>query len=182
MWFIDSTVKSYCKKINGKDYLKRLLDKQGQREGTIVPLRKHLVKLEWQLAESCRDGRRTELVFRHSLHSLARGGSQVYQRGIPGKPTMGSYSCLYFLIALLCYSSQVCHLSTVRAELAYLCLWQPFLGVWSHMGWLSLAKWGFQCESRELGNKVRYGREGEGRWRAVTALLYWFLLPAGVQL
>lgn len=30
----------------------------------------------------------------------------------------------------------------MRAESAYLCLGRPPLGVWTHMGWLSFAKWG----------------------------------------
>lgn len=97
---------------------------------TIVPFRKHLVKLESQLTESYRDGRHTELVFCHSLNSLERGRER--------KPWEASH------IHVLCYTDSfatvlyaivlpdftgVNHLSMMRAESAYLCLGRPPLGV-----------------------------------------------------
>lgn len=90
------------------------------------------------------------------------------QRGKPGlserkpwEPYDGKLFMFVFSdsVAMLQFTG-VCHLSTVRAELAYLCLWQPFLGVWSHMGWLSLARWGMWLPVWKQG----VGEQGQGGW------------------
>lgn len=163
--------------------LKRLLDKQEKKasdKGTIVPFWGD-IWLNWNDSwKWAADGRHTKLVFCHSLHSLDREGSRVFPRGNPWKPYDGKLFTFVFcvvLIALLCYSavryhtltSQVCNWSALGAELAYLCLEQPLVGVWSHMGWLSFARWGVRLPvwKQGVGDKVRVGgrvREGGVHW------------------
>lgn len=139
-----------------------------------------MVSLEWQLTESCRDGRHTEFVYCHSLHSLAR------EAGFIERKTPGTLDWEVSHVFVLCYTDSfatleycmltysniwVCNLSTVTAESAYLCLGWPRLGVWTHMGWLSFARWGMWLPAWRQGTgnkvKVRVGgrvREGGVQW------------------
>lgn len=129
-----------------------------------MPLKKPLISVEWQLTESCRDGRHTELVFCHSLHSLARGVAGFIERK-PQEPYTGKL--VMFCLVLhwqLCYTTTLyanilnsSDLSTVVAESAYLCLGWPPLGVWTHMGWLSFARWGMWPPVWRQRVKVRAG-------------------------